>query len=56
MADQIADKRGPYVKADIDRLTDFVTRTLRQEEVERRAKTEHLRALRLARSADASDQ
>ena len=56
MTEPIADKRGVYVKADIDRLTDVAARMIRQEEAERREKTERLRALRLGRASDVSDQ
>ncbi|WP_426131167.1 hypothetical protein [Pararhizobium sp. PWRC1-1] len=53
---QTPDKRGPYVKADIDLLTDVAVKMIRAEELERRSKTEHLRALRLAEAFKASDQ
>lgn len=52
MADKTADKRGSYLKADIDRLNDIAGSMIRQEESDRRSKTEHLRALRLAKDHD----
>ncbi|MBW6424855.1 hypothetical protein KX729_25740 [Rhizobium sp. XQZ8] len=56
MADDTADKRGRYVKADIDRFNDVAVKLIRQEEVEHRAKTNHLKALRLARSHQSTDE
>lgn len=56
MSDQKADIRGRYVKADIDRLNKVVVKIVRQEEAECRSKTEHLRALRMARMSASSDE
>jgi hypothetical protein len=56
MSVQSADRRGRYVKADIDRVTDVAVKMIRQEELDRRSKTEHLRALRLASSSSATDE
>lgn len=55
MPEGTSDKRGRYVKADIDRLNDVTVKMIRQEEADRRSKTEHLRALRLARRQEPSD-
>jgi hypothetical protein len=56
VADETADKCGRYVKADIDRLNNVAVKMIRQEEAERRSKTEHLRALRFARSYQGTDK
>lgn len=48
-----ADERAKSVKGDLDRTKAAVTEMLAKEDAERRAKSERLRAMRLAEAASA---